>query len=115
MKDRPVCVARGQSVFRSTANSAIREYFLRRSSNVQHRQSSVIVRVRGPLVIWSRSQASGLRTDGAIADGSSGSLAFRRALSVFPILSRRSVRRHNSISALAFIAVRTDEVASLLP
>ncbi|WP_376776510.1 MULTISPECIES: hypothetical protein [Paraburkholderia] len=73
------------------------------------------MRVRGPLVRWNRSQASCLRADGSIADGSSGSLAFRRFLSVFTILSRRSVRRHNSISARAFIAVRTDEVASLLP
>ena len=68
---------------------------------------------------WNRSHAHGLRADSAIADGSSGSLAFRRFLSVFKIvftiISRRSVRRHNSISARAFIAVRTDEVASLLP
>jgi len=70
-------------------------------------------------VRWNRSQASCPRADGAIANGSSGSLAFRRFLSVFKIvftiISRRSVRRHNSISARAFIAVRTDEVASLLP
>ncbi|WP_232292258.1 hypothetical protein [Paraburkholderia graminis] len=75
--------------------------------------------VRGPLVRWNRSHASCPRADGAIANGSSGSLAFRRFLSVFKIvftiISRRSVRRHNSISARAFIAVRTDEVASLLP
>ncbi|MFL6639162.1 hypothetical protein SCB29_11760 [Paraburkholderia sp. SIMBA_055] len=77
------------------------------------------MRVRGPLVRWNRSHASRPRADGAIANGSSGSLAFRRFLSVFKIvftiISRRSVRRHNSISARAFIAVRTDEVASLLP
>ncbi|MEZ0603331.1 hypothetical protein ACAX43_14440 [Paraburkholderia sp. IW21] len=73
------------------------------------------MRVRGPLVRWNRSQPSCPRADGAIADGSNGSLTFRRFLSVFTILSRRSVRRHNSISARAFIAVRTDEVASLLP
>ncbi|WP_414696227.1 hypothetical protein [Paraburkholderia sp.] len=73
------------------------------------------MRVRGPFVRWNRSQASCPRADRAIGDGSSGSLALRRFLSVFTILSRRSVRRHNSISARAFIAVRTDEVASLLP
>jgi hypothetical protein len=68
------------------------------------------------LVRWDRSQpASCFRADRAIADGSNGRLAFRRFLSVFTILSRRSVRRHNVISARAFIAVRTDEVASLLP
>ncbi|TDN63824.1 hypothetical protein [Paraburkholderia sp. BL10I2N1] len=74
------------------------------------------MRVRGPLVRWERSQhARCLRADRTIADGSNGSLAFRRFLSVYTILSRRSVRRHNAISARAFIAVRTDEVASLLP
>ncbi|WP_074268838.1 MULTISPECIES: hypothetical protein [Paraburkholderia] len=67
------------------------------------------------MVRWERSQARCLRPEGTIADGSNGSLAFRRFLSVFTILSRRSVRRHNSVSARAFIAVRTDEVASLLP
>jgi hypothetical protein len=67
------------------------------------------------LVRWNCSQAGCTRTDSAIADGSNGSLTFSRFLSVFPVLSRRSVRRHNSISARAFIAVRTDEVASLLP
>jgi hypothetical protein len=68
------------------------------------------------LVRWNRSQpARCLRGDCAIADGSTGKLAFRRFLSVFTILSRRSVRRHNAISARAFIAVDTDDVASLLP
>ncbi|NKJ50459.1 hypothetical protein CIC12_27800 [Burkholderia sp. SG-MS1] len=67
------------------------------------------------MVRWNRSQAGCTLADSAIADGSNGSLTFRRFLSVFPILSRRSVRRHNSVSARAFIAVRTDEVASLLP
>ncbi|TKC92437.1 MULTISPECIES: hypothetical protein [Trinickia] len=68
------------------------------------------------MVRWDRSQLRGCpRADGAIADGSSGSLAFRRFLSVFTILSRRSVRRHNAVAARAFIAVHCDEVASLLP
>jgi hypothetical protein len=67
------------------------------------------------LVRWNRSQAGCTLADSAIADGSNGSLTFRRFLSVFPILSRRSIRRHNSVCARAFIAVRTDEVASLLP
>ncbi|WP_311674404.1 MULTISPECIES: hypothetical protein [Paraburkholderia] len=78
------------------------------------------MRVRGPLVRWDRSHARCLRSDcGAVADGSSGRLASRpllsALLSVFTILSRRSVRRHNAVSARAFIAVHTDEVASLLP
>ena len=78
-------------------------------------ESSVIVRVRGPLVNWYRSQAGCTRADTASADGSNGSLAFRRFLSVIIVLSRRCVRRRNVIAARAFIAVRTDEVASLLP
>ncbi|MEM5299443.1 hypothetical protein AB3X96_21165 [Paraburkholderia sp. BR13439] len=73
------------------------------------------MRVRGPLVNWNRSQARCICADGASADGSNGSLAFRRFLSVITVLSRRSVRRRNVLSARAFIAVRTDEVASLLP
>ncbi|WP_118180275.1 hypothetical protein [Paraburkholderia phosphatilytica] len=68
------------------------------------------------MVRWDRSQpARCLRADRAAAIGSSGELAFRRFLSVFTILSRRSVRRHNVVCARAFIAVHTDEVASLLP
>jgi hypothetical protein len=68
------------------------------------------------LVRWDKSQRTSVRrADRTIADGSNGSLAFRRFLSVYTILSRRSVRRHNATSARAFIAVRTDEVASLLP
>ncbi|PMS14001.1 hypothetical protein FNF07_05295 [Trinickia caryophylli] len=68
------------------------------------------------MVRWDRSQpARCLRADCATADGSTGRLAFRRFLSVFAIISRRSVRRHNATSARAFIAVDTDDVASLLP
>nr|WP_269768004.1 hypothetical protein [Caballeronia hypogeia] len=39
----------------------------------------------------------------------------RRFLSDSTILSRRSVRRHNSVSARAFIAVHCVGAASLLP
>jgi hypothetical protein len=39
----------------------------------------------------------------------------RRFLSVFVILSRRSVRRHNIVCARAFVAIHSDGVASLLP
>ncbi|HTI16797.1 MAG TPA: hypothetical protein VL598_03950 [Trinickia sp.] len=74
------------------------------------------MRVRGPLVRWDRNQpARCLRGDCSTVDGSNGSPALRRFLSVFTILSRRSVRRHNVTSARAFIAVDTDDVASLLP
>jgi hypothetical protein len=44
-----------------------------------------------------------------------GRLIDRRFLSAFTILSRRSVRRHNSVAARAFIAVHCVGVASLLP
>ncbi|WP_367948976.1 hypothetical protein [Paraburkholderia sp. NMBU_R16] len=74
------------------------------------------MRVRGPLVRWERHQpARCLRADCAPADGRCGKLAFRRFLSVFTVLSSRSVRRHNATAARASIAVHTDEVASLLP
>ncbi|WP_260854081.1 hypothetical protein [Paraburkholderia sp. BCC1886] len=62
---------------------------------------------------WNRSRPGTARVECAIADGSNGSV--RHFLTVSTILSRRSVRRHNSTAARAFIAVRTDEVASLLP
>ncbi|WP_407655503.1 hypothetical protein [Burkholderia alba] len=68
------------------------------------------------MVRWDRNQpVKPCRADGAIAGGSSGRFASRRFLSVFTILSRRSVRRHNAVSARACIAVHIDEVASLLP
>jgi hypothetical protein len=68
------------------------------------------------LVRWDRGRNAGLlRSERAIADGSCGKLTARRFLSVFTILSRRSVRRHNSVAARAFIAVHCDDVASLLP
>jgi hypothetical protein len=50
-----------------------------------------------------------------IADGSCGWHSPRLHLSIYTILSRRSVRRHNAVSARAFVAIHTDEVASLLP
>ncbi|VWC72014.1 hypothetical protein BCO18175_02069 [Burkholderia contaminans] len=39
----------------------------------------------------------------------------RLPLSIYTILSRRSVRRHNAVAARAYVAIHTDEVASLLP
>ncbi|WP_246327083.1 hypothetical protein [Burkholderia guangdongensis] len=46
---------------------------------------------------------------------SSAIVRIRGSLPVHIMLSRRAVRRHNAISARAFVAVHTDEVASLLP
>ncbi|MCS3395363.1 hypothetical protein [Burkholderia thailandensis] len=73
------------------------------------------MRVRGPLVRWDRRHAASLPHDVALSDGSSGALVPRLLPSVITILSRRSVRRHNAVSARAYIAVHIDEVASLLP
>ncbi|WP_221622533.1 MULTISPECIES: hypothetical protein [unclassified Burkholderia] len=39
----------------------------------------------------------------------------RLHLSIYTILSRRSVRRHNAVAARAYVAIHTDDVASLLP
>ncbi|WP_167306285.1 hypothetical protein [Caballeronia arationis] len=73
------------------------------------------MRVRSPLVIWSRSLYTGpSRAERSITDRC-GSLFDRRFQSAFTILSRRSVRRHNSVAARAFIAVHCVGVSSLLP
>ncbi|MFC0692644.1 hypothetical protein [Paraburkholderia humisilvae] len=75
--------------------------------------------VRGLLVRCDRSQpARCLRADCTHADGDSGirtRLVLRCFLSVFTILSCRSVRRHNVVCARAFVAIHSDGVASLLP
>ncbi|WP_083494091.1 hypothetical protein [Burkholderia sp. lig30] len=55
------------------------------------------------------------RIPSPIPDGSCGRHHPRLHLSIYTILSRRSVRRRNAISARAFVAIHTDEVASLLP
>jgi hypothetical protein len=80
------------------------------------RQSSVIVKVRGSWVRWNRDPAArGLRIDRPSTDRSSGTHALRRFLSVFSMLSRRCVRRHNAVRSRAFVPVHCDGVASLLP
>ncbi|MFM0324614.1 hypothetical protein [Caballeronia glebae] len=61
--------------------------------------------VQSPLARWSRNS----RADRC------GKLPDRRFLSVQTVLSRRCVRRHNAISARAFIAVHCVGAASLLP
>ncbi|ATF36419.1 MULTISPECIES: hypothetical protein [Burkholderia] len=50
----------------------------------------------------------------AAADGCGKHLA-SRSLSIFPSVSRRSVRRHNAVAARAYMAVHDDGIASLLP
>ncbi|WP_459719633.1 hypothetical protein [Paraburkholderia sp. 2C] len=72
------------------------------------------------MVRWNRSQpARCLRADCTNVDGiDSGMqaiLVLRRFLSVFAVISRRSVRRHNIVCARAFVAIHSDGVASLLP
>nr|WP_249174145.1 hypothetical protein [Burkholderia sp. AU19243] len=68
------------------------------------------------MVRWDRGDARSLRSAAPASDGSCGWHSPRLLhLSIYTILSRRSVRRHNAVSARAFVAVDTDEVASLLP
>jgi hypothetical protein len=67
------------------------------------------------LVIWSRSQYAGHPRAECSIIGRCGKLLDRRFQSAFTILSRRSVRRHNSVAARAFIAVHCVGVSSLLP
>jgi len=74
------------------------------------------VRFRGPLVRWRRGDARNLRAAIASTDDSGdGWQSPRLHLSIYTILSRRSVRRHNAVAARAYVAIHTDDVASLLP
>lgn len=50
-----------------------------------------------------------------VPDDRDGRRSPRLPLSIYTILSRRSVRRHNAVAARASVAIRTDDVASLLP
>jgi len=56
-----------------------------------------------------------LRAAIASPDDRDGRRSPRLPLSIYTILSRRSVRRHNAVAARASVAIRTDDVASLLP
>ncbi|MBN3786667.1 hypothetical protein [Burkholderia sp. Ac-20353] len=67
------------------------------------------------MVRWDRGDARSLRSAASPSDGSCGRHRPRLHLSIYTILSRRSVRRHNAVSARAFVAIHTDDVASLLP
>ncbi|HDR9489474.1 hypothetical protein [Burkholderia stabilis] len=51
----------------------------------------------------------------ASPDDSDGWQSPRLHLSIYTILSRRSVRRHNAVAARAYVAIHIDDVASLLP
>ncbi|MDN7514889.1 MULTISPECIES: hypothetical protein [Burkholderia] len=73
------------------------------------------MRFRGPLVRWRRGDARHLRAAIASSDDSDGGQSPRLSLSIYTILSRRSVRRHNAVAARAYVAIHTDDVASLLP
>ncbi|CAG9244321.1 conserved hypothetical protein [Burkholderia diffusa] len=73
------------------------------------------VRIRGPLVRWRRGDARNVRVAISSADDSDRRQSPRLHLSIYTILSRRSVRRHNAVAARAFVAIHTDDVASLLP
>ncbi|QVN23935.1 hypothetical protein [Burkholderia pyrrocinia] len=73
------------------------------------------MRIRGPLVRWRRGDAQNLRAAISFSDDSEGGQHPRLPLSIYTILSRRSVRRHNAVAARASVAIHTDDVASLLP
>ncbi|WP_376712921.1 hypothetical protein [Burkholderia sp.] len=73
------------------------------------------MRIRGPLVRWRRGDARSLRAAIASPGDSDDRRSRRLPLSIYTILSRRSVRRHNAVAARASVAIRTDDVASLLP
>ncbi|WP_374104170.1 hypothetical protein [Burkholderia sp. LMG 13014] len=64
---------------------------------------------------WRRGDARHLRATLASSDDSDGGHSPRLSLSIYTILSRRSVRRHNAVAARAYVAIHTDDVASLLP
>lgn len=84
--------------------------------NTLNSQTSVIVRVQGPLVRWDRSRQADLpHAAEPCDDGSCGKHLASPSLSIYAILSRRCVRRYNVVAARAFIAVHCDDVASLLP
>lgn len=83
--------------------------------NTFNNRSRVIVRIRGPLVRWRRGDARNVRVAISSADDSDRRQSPRLHLSIYTILSRRSVRRHNAVAARAFVAIHTDDVASLLP
>jgi hypothetical protein len=103
----------------STSRAAFRQAFAAfadpRHGSLKPQQSSEIVRVRSPLVIWSRSLYAGPSRAERSMTCRCGSLFDRRFQSAFTVLSRRSVRRHNSVAARAFIAVHCVGVSSLLP
>ncbi|WP_321781698.1 hypothetical protein [Burkholderia pyrrocinia] len=73
------------------------------------------MRIRGPLVRWRRGDARNLRAAISSSSDSDGWQRPRLPLSIYTILSRRSVRRHNAVAARASVAIHTDDVASLLP
>ncbi|WP_374102113.1 hypothetical protein [Burkholderia sp. LMG 13014] len=64
---------------------------------------------------WRRGDARHLRATLASSDDRDGGHSPRLSLSIYTILSRRSVRRHNAVAARAYVAIHTDDVASLLP
>ncbi|MDR5754735.1 MULTISPECIES: hypothetical protein [unclassified Caballeronia] len=99
----------------STSRTAFATCSASRHGSLKPQQSSEIVRVRSPLVIWSRSLYTGPSRAERSITCRCGSLFDRRFQSAFTILSRRSVRRHNSVAARAFIAVHCVGVSSLLP
>ncbi|AOI90697.1 hypothetical protein NUV25_00575 [Burkholderia pseudomultivorans] len=73
------------------------------------------MRIRGPLVRWRRGDARNVRPAISSSDDRDGRRGPRLPLSIYTILSRRSVSRHNAVATCASVAIHIDDIASLLP
>jgi|UPI0005AAA4A8 hypothetical protein len=73
------------------------------------------MKFRGPLIQYDRGHGGFLAMRSAIASGPCKLARPCGYFSIDTVLSIRSVRRHNSVTTCEFIAVRKDEIASLLP
>ncbi|AJK47162.1 hypothetical protein [Burkholderia plantarii] len=104
---RPAGVSSDRASFVTTAPDAF---------NTLNSQSSVIVRVRGPLVKRDRTRDAALPR--AVEFPETGSGEYRASPSLpnsSPAMSRRGVRRFNVGAARAHSALRPYHAASLLP
>jgi hypothetical protein len=103
---RPAGVSSDRASFVTTALDAF---------NTLNSQSSVIVRVRGPLVKRDRSRYAALPCVAASPETGCGEYRASPSLSIFAAISRRCVRRFNVGAVRAHSALRPYDVASLLP
>jgi hypothetical protein len=73
------------------------------------------MKFRGPLIQYDRGHGGFLAMRSAISSGSCTPARPCCYFSIDTVLSIRSVRRHNTAMSCDFLAVRKDEIASLLP